>query len=214
MKIEYWYVKYIVRQIKLAERRNKIPEVLYYEALVLNEYTKGKLYYEEFHNKLENWIRTVNVSKLDKKGKLTHLRPRLNGRRVSTTDLAWNTFSYLPSFICAGLVYSLSESQSFMQFIIKSNDIVGYLVIALYLIVFGYGGIGIVRCMLDTLYSITPRLHGFMSKYRLATLKVQHYWKGDLSKIKKDLCVSEYDLTYEEMVDLDLKVLRNEYYKE
>ncbi len=169
MSVDWVYIKYILRQTKRYKKRREVPEILYYEALVLNEYMKDKLMYESQYDRLSRWLSDVDINKLNKNTKLSMVHSRELNNKKSIRALLYCLLSYLPCYIVGGICYCLSGNKLFIESVLTSPDLLGWLIILIYV------------C-------------GLLN----------------LIKVKEELAVSEYDLTYPELLDLDMRLLRKD----
>lgn len=211
MSIDWGYIKYILRQTKRYKKRREVPEILYYEALVLNEYMKDKLMYESQCDRLSRWLSDVDTNKLNKTAKLSMVRSReLNKNKKSIRTLLYCLISYLPCYLVGGICYYLSDNKLFVESVLTSPDLLGWLLIFIYVCGLLIYFVGMVHTVTDLFYMFMPSTKPFLDSHGLASQYIKCNRFVNLSKVKEELAVSEYDLSYSELLDLDMKLLRKD----
>lgn len=211
MSIDWGYIKYILRKTKRYKNKDKVPEILYYEALVVNEYMKDKLMYESQCDKLSSWLSGVDTNKLNKNTKMSMVRSREPNKNIkSIRTLLYCLCSYLPCYIIGLLCYYLSDNEVFVEAVLASPAILGWLIIFIFVCGLFIYVWGMIHTVTDLFYMFMPSTKSFLDKHGLASQYIKCNRFVNLIKVKEELAVSEYDLTYSELLDLDMKLLRKD----
>ena len=167
--------------------------------------------YESQSLELDSWLNMVDTSKLDKKAKLSLVRSReLGVRKIGIREVMLCLLLYFPYYLGAFIVYLLSESNMFWELVVTTHDILGFAVLGVYIVAILLVYRKIALSVLDIIYAIFKSARPFMDKHCFTSQYIKCNRYATLDTVRNELFIHEYELTYQELCDLGMKLLNKE----